>query len=348
MGKMQAATTNRIFHISRKHGRLFRLQNLSHVKACIPVLLLLIASSRIFGLSFQQPSATDSQTATPQIVHTDGDLISMPIDSGDLIDVQVFSTPELSGRLRVDEGGYINLPAGGRLHISTLTARQASVAIENLLRKNEIMMNPEVTVFIVEYATQGITVLGEVKSPGTYSLLGPHSLYDVLAAAGGPTQSQGANITIVHKHDPDNPQIIPVHSPNYSAEQQATQIHSGDTVVVSRASIIYIMGDVSRSGAFYIQTGGPLTVLNGIAMAQGLNRTASTKHAEIIRKTDTDTRLISLNLNDILKHKQTDIVLEAGDILYIPSSEWKRFVQTFGPASAQAVANAAAIAAIAN
>jgi polysaccharide biosynthesis/export protein len=348
MEKMLMLITNKR-HPDSWHFLLTRQQKQGAVglrTRCIICFVLFAVPSGVFASSPQQHLFSQSQPANSSTI--DDDISSLKINSGDLIDVQVFSTPELSGHLRVDEGGYVNLPAGGRLNITAMTARQASIAIENLLRKNEIMMNPEVTVFVVEYATQGITILGEVKSPGTYSLLGRHSLYDALAAAGGATQSQGASITIIHRSDPNNPQIVPVHSPDYSAEQEATLVRAGDTVVVARASIIYIMGDITKSGAFYIQNGGTVTVLNCISMAQGLTRTASTKHAEIIRKTEGDTKLIPVNLSEILKHKQKDIALEAGDILYIPTSEWKRFIQTFGPASAQAVANAAAIAAIAN
>jgi len=300
-------------------------------------------------LQCQQPTMTTAlERDTPNGIADFNNSSPIFIGPGDLIDVKVFETPELSSQLRVDEHGEITLPAGGVLRVTGTTARQIAEAIENVLRSDSIMLNPHVLVFLVQSATEGITILGEVKAPGIYSLLGRHSLYDALAAAGGPTQNQGAEITIVHKGDSNHPEVVQVHSPDYAATQDVVQIYPGDTVLVSKASIIYLMGDITRAGAYYIQTGGPINVLNSIAMAGGLLRTASTKSAMIIRKSNGRTDLLAVNLNDILKLKQPDIVLEAGDILYIPSSEWKRFLQSFGPSAAQAVANAAAISVIAN
>ncbi len=209
------------------------------------------------------------------------------------------------------------------------------------------MLQPIVMVNILEYATEGVTVLGEVKSPGIYTLLGPHSLYDALAAAGGATPSEGSTIAITHAHQSEHPQIVQVTTPNYSAEQKSTIIEPGDTVVVSRADLVYIVGDTVKSGAFYIQNGQPLTILDLVSLAQGTNRTAAMTHAALIRPTlDGGATTIPVNLNKVMKNETPNLVVKAGDVLVVPRSGWKTFGFTALPGVTNAVANAIADVAI--
>jgi polysaccharide export outer membrane protein len=105
-------------------------------------------------------------------VATAGDLSSGPatyplqIAAGDLLDLSVFDTPELSAKLRVDEHGAVTLPLGGSLSVSGLTAGEAGIAIEERFLRDAILKSPHVSVTVLEYSTQGVTVLGEVKNPG--------------------------------------------------------------------------------------------------------------------------------------------------------------------------------------
>src|SRR5260370_42364465 len=93
-----------------------------------------------------------------------------------------------------------------------------------------------VTVGIKEYDNQEISVLGEVKNPGNYLLLGPHSLYNALSAAGGTNAKAGGDIIITHAADPQKPEMIAVDSPSYSEVQSHTNVSGGDGVFVSRAA----------------------------------------------------------------------------------------------------------------
>ena len=93
------------------------------------------------------------------------------IGAGDLLDVQVFNTPELSGRLRVDSFGRVTLPVGGQVDVAGMSVFQAATAIAQKLKSSQVMLNPSVSVNSLEYATQGITLLGEVRKAGTYPCL---------------------------------------------------------------------------------------------------------------------------------------------------------------------------------
>jgi polysaccharide export outer membrane protein len=269
---------------------------------------------------------------------------NIPISPGDLLDVQVFNTPELSSRLRVDQLGRIALPLGGEVETRGLTVAAAADAIKMKLVSSQIMLHPMVMVNIMEYATEGVTVIGEVRSPGIYTLLGPHSLYDALASASGVTPSAGSSITITHADDADHPVIVKVTTPNYSAQLKATIVEPGDTIVVAKADLVYIVGDVTHSGAFYIQNGQPLTVMELLSLAQGATRTSATGHVSIVRHTaNGGTSTIPINLDKVLKNEAKNIALEAGDVLVVPRSGWKTFEVTAFPALTNGAISAAAI-----
>jgi len=284
--------------------------------------------------------ASQQSAAEPQIVSPAAQ--NIPIGPGDLLDLEVFDTPELSGKLRVDQQGRLTLPLGGDVQVQGLTVAAAADAVRQKLVDLQIMLQPAVTVNIVEYATEGVTVLGEVRSPGIYTLLGPHSLYDAIASAGGATASEGATITITHANDADHPVIVQVTTPNYSAAQKATIVQPGDTVVVSRADLVYIVGDVAHSGAFYVQNGQPLTVLDLVSLAQGPNRTALMSHTALIRSAPDGSILkFRLDLTKVMNSEEKNMVLQAGDVVVVPRSGWKNFGIVALPGLTNALAYAA-------
>jgi polysaccharide export outer membrane protein len=268
------------------------------------------------------------------------------IAAGDLIDVQVFNTPELSSKLRVSQDGLITLPDTGDIKVAGLTAREAARQIEESLHDSQVMLDPRVTVLVTEYSTQGISVLGEVRKPGTYLLLGRHSLYDALSAAGGVTQQLGSSIQITHQSEPTHPETIPVNSPNYSDLQRLTEVKAGDVVVVARAETVYVVGDVAHPGEYFIQNGQKLSVLNAIALAQGLNPTARASKASIVRKTATGAETIPVNLNRIAKVNGENLILRPADVLVVPRSGAKAFLSLALPGVTGAVAGSVAAALI--
>ena len=157
---------------------------------------------------------------------------ALRIAAGDLLDVQVFDTPELSGRLRVDSHGDVTLPVGGDLNVAGKTAKEACMAFEARLRESAILIDPHVLVFILEYATQGATILGEVKTPGVYPVLGTHGLLELLSAAGGVTSLASKQVSIHHKSDPDHPLLVRLDSSPDIVARANTQILPGDIIVV--------------------------------------------------------------------------------------------------------------------
>ena len=127
-----------------------------------------------------QNAGSGSQATTP-------DQSAMTIGPGDLIDLSVYHVPELILKVRVDSNGMVSLPLIGDLKLAGMTVRDAQLLIARELVERQLVKKPEVSLFVEEFATQGITVYGEVTTPGIYSLMGPHKLYDAISAAGGLT-----------------------------------------------------------------------------------------------------------------------------------------------------------------
>jgi polysaccharide export outer membrane protein len=253
---------------------------------------------------------------------------ALQISAGDLLDLSVFDTPELSAKLRVDEHGNVSPPLAGVLPVSGMTAEQAADAIAVRLGETNILKDPHVSVTVLEYATQGVTVVGEVKNPGVYPLLGAHGVLDLISAAGGVTSSAGKDVTVTRRDDPSHPVITTIGSKPGSTTGFNVDIHPGDTVMVSHAGIVYVIGDVGKPGGFLIENNDRLTVLQALALAEGTNRTASLSQAKLIRKTHAGREEIPVPLKKLLANKSPDLMLADGDILFVPGSAMKNALRT--------------------
>jgi polysaccharide export outer membrane protein len=304
------------------------------------VLLALVMASVSSSPSLAQKVASLNPTPSSSVPSVSGTAHALQISAGDLLEVNVFDTAELSGKLRVNEHGSIALPVAGDLVVSGLTADQAGQAIEQKLLSANILRDPHVSVTVLEYATQGVTVLGEVKNPGVYPLLGTHGLLDLISAAGGVTPNAGKAVTVTHRTDPDHPEIVNMQSKPGSMAAFSVDVRPGDTIVVSHAGIIYVVGEVGKPGGFLIENNDRLTVLQAIALAQGTNRTASLDHAKVIRKTGGTHEEFPVPLKRILRNKAPDQLLADGDILFVPTSAAQsalRDVESILPATASAM-----------
>lgn len=251
---------------------------------------------------------------------------SLPISFGDLIQVTVFDSPELSGSLRVNSNGEVVLPLGGAVKVKGLTAADAGAAIAAQLKQSGILLEPHVMVMILEYQTQGVTVTGEVKTPGVYPLLANRTVMDMIAMAGGLNENAGKIATVFHRDNPAGVREVKlnvsVQTPA-SAVEGSVEVLPGDTISVSRSGVIYVLGDVGRPGGFLVEHNDRLSILQALALAQGANQTASYGSTRLMRKTNSGRIEIDLDLKKVLKGDASDFLMADGDILYIPVSNKK-------------------------
>ena len=130
------------------------------------------------------------------------------IGAGDLLKVSVLGVPDSDQEVRVGADGNIFLNFIGPVHVAGLTTEKAQDVIAKKLAAGGFYTDPQVSVFAKEYATQGVSVLGEVQRPGVYPLLGARNLFDVLSLAGGTTPKAGRVINITHRDTPQTPTSV--------------------------------------------------------------------------------------------------------------------------------------------
>jgi polysaccharide export outer membrane protein len=249
------------------------------------------------------------------------------IGKGDLLQVSVYGMPDFDVQVRVNDRGDVSLPMIDSVHLEGLSTSSAEDLIQKKLVDGGFFKNPHVSVFQKEYATQGVAVLGEVQKPAVYPLLGTHKLFDVISAAGGTTPKAGKTVLISHQSGaPQEVQLTTSADPVKWAASNV-EIQPGDTVVVSKAGIIYVVGDVHLPGGFVMESGNDMTVLEALAMAQGANPSASLDKAKLIRKTPSGPVEQIIPLKKILASQSSDVTMKAEDILFVPSSAAKSAFQ---------------------
>jgi len=165
-------------------------------------------------------------------------------------------------------------------------------------------------------------VIGEVIRPGAYPAIGERRLFDLISAAGGLTDKAGRNVTIEHHGDPSRKVDLQLSSNLAEDTQNNVDVFPGDTIIVSRAGVIYVVGDVNHPSGFLIEDTN-LSVLKALALAGGSTRTSALNKTRILRQTPNGVQEIPVNLKKVLYAKAPDLPLVKGDILFIPGSAAK-------------------------
>jgi polysaccharide export outer membrane protein len=291
-----------------------------------PSLLPLNATSPppMGGASATYPSSTSApmvqpSIGTPQLTNVDQS--HYIISSGDMVEITVFNVPNLSQRTPVNASGEVYMPLVNYVHIAGFNTEGAQGAIERALLSGGFLKAPHVTVAVVQYAG-GVVLMGEISKPGIYPVMGTDRLFDIMTEAGGVTGTAGQAITITHR---DGAQTTVLLSTNPKLQMEAdVPLIQGDTVIVSKAGVVYVVGEVLNPSGFVMDEKGQYTVMKLVAMAHGTTRLAKTSKARIVRRTADGQKEIPVPLDKILISKVPDIPLEPNDILFIPINGAKK------------------------
>ncbi len=272
-----------------------------------------------------------------------GDQNSLLIAPGDLLHIQVADTPEMDEDARVTDRGLVPIIGIGDVKVAGLSPSDAASVVHDKLIESRYLNHPQVSIIVEEFATQQVSVIGEVKTNGSYPIATPRPILAVLALAGGLTPEANRHILIERQGDQQHPLEYYVSNDGTQAIEQQVMVNPGDTVLVSRAGIVYILGDVNRPGGYVMSNNeSQLTLLQGLALAGGVTRAGKQGHAHLIRKkpeggfADTE-----LSVGDIQKGKKSDVALLPGDVLYLPFSFARNFATTGATSIAASTAGAA-------
>ena len=251
-----------------------------------------------------------------------------PIRPGDIVEVQVFDAPEYSVSMPVSPAGEIAIPYAGLFHIEGMTSIEAAHAIARLFVQQQILRDPRVIVTTQQFG-YNVTVMGEVRSPGIYTLAGKKRLIDMLTQAGGVSDRAGHVIEIFPSGSMKNPQTVlwdPTLRENDNAE---LEIKTGETILVSRCGVVYVGGNVNRPGAFPICDSNHTTLSEVMALAQGAKASSYSQRTLLLRSAEGGTRVVQkVKLEDVLRGRAVDITMQPDDIIFIPPSVLKAASKT--------------------
>lgn len=272
------------------------------------------------------------------------------IGANDLVAISVFDAPELNRLVRVSSSGEISLPLLGAFQAAGRTPRELETAIADRLRAH-YMRDPQVSVFVQDMQSHGVSVFGAVTKPGVYQIRGVASLVEVLSLAGGIALDAGDSVIVVRGSEAPEPsadaatdtttnntaitaprgataaagETIEVHLARLldrADPQDNILIYPGNVVKVTRAGTIYVVGEVRKPGGYVLTANQKISVLQVLALAEGPTSTAARSKAMVIR-TDAATGQrseIPINLGKILSGKAEDPQLESSDIVFVPNS----------------------------
>lgn len=267
---------------------------------------------------------------------------SLLIGPGDLLHITVLREPELEERARVLDSGDVSLPLIGDVHVVGLDPEQAAAIIESKYLVGNFLKQPSVSVFVEEFATQPVAVLGQVEKPGTYSITTARTLFDLLAMAGGLTPVADRHIMVERAPGvKQREERVFLSNRSDDALMANVMIDPGDTILVPKAGIVYVLGDVGRPGGYTMENESRMTVLQAIALAAGVNKTANEKKVRVIHNRNGEYSEEPLPLRQIEKGDAPDELLQANDVIYVPFSFAKNIVM--GTSSIMASASSALI-----
>jgi len=259
---------------------------------------------------------------------------------GDQVVIRVLDLEEIGENpFRIDMRGNINVPLAGRIHAGGLSVDQLEEAVAAPLK--EYLRDPVVTVSISEFSSQPVSVIGAVNNPGVHQIRGSKTLFEIISEAGGLKNEAGNSIKITRRREYGD---IPLAGAAAGASgefsvaevsvksvmearnpRENIRIQPNDVISVPRAELVYVIGAVKRAGGFALGEREQISVLQALAMAEGLDRVASPSTAKILRESDggASRKEIPVDVRKMLAGKTGDVPMLTNDILFIPNSASK-------------------------
>lgn len=250
------------------------------------------------------------------------------IGPNDLLDISVFEIPELTSSSRVSAAGNISMSLVGEIAGAGSTVRELELRVQAELKKRYIK-NPNVTVFVREYASQPVSVVGAVRVPGIHQIKGEKTLLDMLAMAQGLDSSASRTLKIFRKSTGSSaPADVITINLDDLMEGGKTElniaIRANDVINVLQSGSIFVVGEVGNPGEFTLRNGKNVTVTQAIALGKGTSKEAKKQACKVIRyRKDGTKEEILVNLTKILEGRLPDIPMEPNDILFVPPQKMK-------------------------
>jgi polysaccharide export outer membrane protein len=246
----------------------------------------------------------------------------------DLLEITVFELPELSQTVRVSEDGTITLPLLGPVKVDGLTTEELEAKLAGLLQK-EYLNEARVSVFIREYQSKLVAVIGAVERPGMYELVGQRTLLQMVSKAGGFKENASNEIFVLRDEGKGETASIAIDLDDLllnGNQKLNIEIRPNDVinVPVDKLITVYVFGAVRNPGKVEVKMSKKITLLQAVGNAGGLSdeaKKSGIRLKRIDRRTGKETEM-KVNLDDIIKGKKHDIQLQEGDVIIVPEGFW--------------------------
>ena len=259
----------------------------------------------------------------------DGFIREYRIGPKDLLEIKVQEVPELAGLgVRVSENGSITLPLAGNIALAGMTKDEVEKLIARVLIERNLVKNPQVSVFIKEYQSQVVSLIGAVTKPGIYQLVGRVTLLDIISQAGGFKENAADEIFVLREGKGEAAATIRIDLEDLTVNGNPKlniPLQPGDVINIPADEVIsiFVFGAVRNPGALQVKKSARINIVQAVAQAGGL--TESGKYSGItIKRTLKDGREenLKVNLMDIIRGKKPNIVLLKGDVVFVRESIW--------------------------
>jgi polysaccharide export outer membrane protein len=325
------------------------------------VLLVLAAFGRVAQGQFNGPAPGADTPLNPPVKITTDPAILFPghrdiiLGLDDLLSVRLYASVDYAPTGRVDQDGVLQLPLIGGVKVAGLTVRQAQDLIAQKLVSSGMYRNPQVSIQIMDSPNLIATVVGELH--GVVSIYGERRLYDVLAAVGtgssgggstagttivlggGGLPTTASHVITINRPGVAEPITVDMGTDPAKSAMADIPIFPRDTIVVPRVGVVYVIGAFKIQGAIPLQQNSPVTLMKVAALAGGPGFEGKADDLRIIRSVGLSRTVVRVDIKKVMDGKEPDPVLQAEDIVFLPSSSWKAAIKSGGIATVLGIAS---------
>lgn len=298
------------------------------------ILLVALLVSSIPALAqFSGPALGAGTTINRTVVPTTDPSLLFPtarevhLATGDLITIHLYGNIEYVPTVRVDLDGSVQLPLIGLVQVTGLSLHQAADLIAQRLSSAGMYKSPQVTIQVMESPNQLATVSGEMH--GLIPVVGSRHLLDVLALAGGLPATASHTITI-QRPGIEQPIVVELGTDPEKSAQANVPIFPGDTILVSKVGVVYLLGAFKNQGAIPLTQNSPLTLMQLASIGGGAGFEGKFSDLRIVRTTGTERKVVQVDIKKVIQGKAPDPVLQADDIVFLPTDAMKGAIKGGG------------------
>jgi len=318
--------------------------------AWLTLALLMLVSGRFAVAQFSGPAPGPSTVINPPVTITTDPAILYPghrdvyLGTEDLVTIHIYGSPEYGPAARVSLDGTIQLPLIGTIKVEGLTVHQAQDLIAQKLVEAGMYRDPQVSIQISESPNLIATVIGELH--GVVPIVGERRLYDVLAAVGsgggfsstattvvvggGGLPPTASHIITINRPGVAEPITVDLGTDPAKSSLANIPIFPRDTIIVPRVGVVYLLGAFKVQGAIPLAQNSPMTLMKMAALAGGTGFEGKTSDLRIIRSVGLTRQVVRVDIKKVIDGKAPDPVLQAEDIVFLPTSSMKAAIKSGG------------------